>query len=395
MSQLWFFYDQTYQSIFIDDEDKITLGNELHHTVTVNTIKIEPYVTLVKQSNVNEVSVYQGDHLVGTLTNGNQLTLQCEGQHIHTQYESELFDEQMYYIGNQTEIKLSNHTKSFLLLVRYGNMWQVHPMEADVYINGEKVLDIRTLSVGDTLFYNNCFYVLEETDALIVRSKAPDALPLPLMKKPTSVMKRKYPNYRRTPRMIYDLPEDKVDFSFPSEERDNNQRGLWLIIAPPLMMLIVMGVVAMVRPRGIFILISITMFTTTLITSTFQYFREKKKERERNEKRVRLYTRYLEEKRDELQKLAKKQRDVLYFHFPSFRNMKYLTSQISDRIWERSLDSHDFLHFRIGRASVPASYRMTEQRGDTSNKEIDDLFEHSEQLVKYYEIGRASCRERG
>src|SRR5690625_1502506 len=158
-----------------------------------------------------------------------------------------------------------------------------------------------------------------------------------------------------------------------------------MIITPPLMMLIVMGVVAMVRPRGIFILISITMFTTTLITSTFQYFREKKKERERNEKRVRLYTRYLEEKRDELQKLAKKQRDVLYFHFPSFRKMKYLTSQISDRIWERSLDSHDFLHFRIGRASVPASYRMTEQRGDTSNKEIDDLFEHSEQLVKYYE----------
>src|SRR5690625_2684710 len=291
----------------------------------------------------------------------------------------------MYYIGNQTEVKLSNHTKSFLLLVRYGNKWQVHPMEADVYINGEKVLGLRTLSVGDTLFYNNCFYVLEETDVLIVRSKAPDALSLPLMKKSTSVMKRKYPNYRRTPRMIYDLPEDKVDFSFPSEERDNNQRGLWLIIAPPLMMLIVMGVVAMVRPRGIFILISITMFTTTLITSTFQYFREKKKERERNEKRVRLYTRYLEEKRDELQKLAKKQRDVLYFHFPSFRKMKYLTSQISDRIWERSLDSHDFLHFRIGRASVPASYRMTEQRGDTSNKEIDDLFENARRLVKYYE----------
>src|SRR5690625_614260 len=113
-------------------------------------------------------------------------------------------------------------------------------------------------------------------------------------------MKRKYPNYRLTPYMIYDLPEDKVDFSFPSEERDNDQKGLWMIITPPLMMLIVMGVVAMVRPRGIFILISITMFTTTLVTSTFQYFREKKKQREKKEKRIRLYTRS-EEHTSELQ----------------------------------------------------------------------------------------------
>src|SRR5699024_6718478 len=153
---------------------------------------------------------------------------------------------------------------------------------------------------------------------------------------------------------------------------------------PPLMMLIVMGVVAMVRPRGIFILISITMFTTTLITSTFQYFRERKKQRERNEKRVRLYSRYLEEKREELHELAERQRDVLYFHFPSFQHIKYLTNHISERIWERSLMSHDFLRFRIGRAAVEASYDMSKQRADTSNKEIDDLFEQSEQLLKYY-----------
>src|SRR5699024_3134316 len=129
-------------------------------------------------------------------------------------------------------------------------------------------------------------------------------------------------------------------------------------------------VVAMVRPRGIFILISITMFTTTLVTSTFQYFREKKKQREKKEKRIRLYTRYLEQKRGELHKLSEKQREVLYFHLPSFEKIKYLTGEISDRIWERTLASHDFLHFRVGRASIPASYEMSAQRSDTSIKKL-------------------------
>src|SRR5699024_7815448 len=80
-----------------------------------------------------------------------------------------------------------------------------------------------------------------------------------------------------------------------------------------------------------------------------------------------------------------KQREVLYFHFPSFEKIKSLTGEISERIWERTLLSHDFLHFRVGRASIPASYEMSAQRSDTSNQEIADLFEKSEELVNHHE----------
>lgn len=384
MSQLWFFYENVHQAIAINQDDEVTLGNELHHSVTVQSIEIEPSVTFVKEADSNEVNVYQSGDVVGTLTDGNQLSLQYEGEHIHIQYESHPYHEQMYYIGHHDDMLIPNNEKPAFSLVRYKGDWVITPRTADVYLNGQKIEERAVFSLGDTLFTAKTFFVLEADDALLVRANEEIALHVPKMKKPTTVMQQKYPNYRRTPRMIYDLPDDKVDFAFPSEERDDNQRGLWLIIAPPLMMLIVMGVVAMVRPRGIFILISITMFTTTLITSTFQYFRERKKQRERNEKRVRLYSRYLEEKREELHELAERQRDVLYFHFPSFQHIKYLTNHISERIWERSLMSHDFLHFRIGRAAVEASYDMSKQRADTSNKEIDDLFEQSEQLLKYY-----------
>ena len=385
MSQIWFFYDKTHQSIMVEEEKVITLGNELHHTVTVQTFKVEPHVTLVKSDESNEVNVYQADELVGTLTDGNQLALKCRDQSIYIQYESQTYEENMYYIGNQIEILFLNDQKKVFSMIHHQGQWLIQPLTADVYINGIKIMERSKLAIGDTLFCSSFFLILENHDALKVKSKQNLTFDLPSLKKPTTVMKRKYPNYRRTPRMIYDLPEDKVDFSFPSEERDNDQKGLWMIITPPLMMLIVMGVVAMVRPRGIFILISITMFTTTLVTSTFQYFREKKKQREKKEKRIRLYTRYLEQKRGELHKLSEKQREVLYFHLPSFEKIKYLTGEISDRIWERTLASHDFLHFRVGRASIPASYEMSAQRSDTSNQEIDDLFEKSEELVNHYE----------
>lgn len=385
MSQLWFFYKQYHQSIDIEDRDEVTAGNERYHTVTIQAFPIEPKLTFVKSADGIRVKVYQEDKLIGTLTNDNQLTVRCGNEDIHITYVSRVYQETRYYIGKQTIIDFPDKDQKHFSMICHQGKWVIQPETTSVYLNGRQLTDRFVMKVGDTLFCSDYFLYLENEDVFAVKSKDDFKISLPPMKKPTTVMKRKYPHFRRTPRMIYDLPDDKVDFSFPSEERDHNQRGLWLIIAPPLMMLIVMGVVAMVRPRGIFILISITMFTTTLVTSTFQYFREKKRQREQNEKRIRLYTKYLEDKREELQKVAAKQREVLYFHFPSFERIKYLTGEISDRIWERTLMSHDFLHFRVGRASIPASYKMSTQRGDTANQEIDDLYEKSLELVNYYD----------
>lgn len=81
--------------------------------------------------------------------------------------------------------------------------------------------------------------------------------------------------------MVYELPSEKVTLSFPSQENDPSGRGLWIIILPPLVMLIVMGIVAVIQPRGIFILITMVMFVMTLITSSVQYFKDRSNEKEK------------------------------------------------------------------------------------------------------------------
>ena len=174
---------------------------------------------------------------------------------------------------------------------------------------------------------------------------------------PSTETKQKYPLYRRTPRLIYDLPDDRVSFSFPSQESENNSRGLWLVVLPPLVMLLVMGIVALIQPRGIFIVVSMAMFIMTLITSSVQYFKEKSQRKRREEKRTSLSL-YLENKRKELQELYDRQQYILTYHYPSFEEMKYLTSEISGRIWEKTLVSDDFLQLRLGTGAVPSSYEL-------------------------------------
>ncbi|MFC4024361.1 type VII secretion protein EssC [Oceanobacillus longus] len=381
MGQLWLFYNQTYQHVSITDMDEVTVGNLLQNTITIQDFPITKEVTITYSNNGQKLNVYCETELIGEVENGKPLTVTLDNDELQILFDAQDYQTKMYYIGDQAEITFP--TDSFSL-VHHMRKWFIQPREEKVYVNGEKVTAVTELRQGDIVFYSSIFISLIEEDAISVTSREDLALNLYETKQPTSIMKQKYPKYRRTPRMIYELPEDKVDFSFPSEESEDNNRGLWLIIMPPLMMLIVMGVVALVRPRGIFILISVVMFGTTIITSTVQYFREKKKQRERKAKRKRLYTRYLEKKRQDLQSVAEKQREVLYYHFPSFERVKYLTNEISERIWERTMVSNDFLHFRVGRATVPSSYQVSAQRTDMSNQEIDDLLEKSQELVAYY-----------
>lgn len=149
-------------------------------------------------------------------------------------------------------------------------------------------------------------------------------------------------------------------------------------------MLLVMGIVALLIPRGIFIIISVTMFTVTLITSTVNYFRERKIRKQKEEKRQRVYTRYLKEKRVELQESADKQRHVLDYHFPSFEENKYMAANLDRRIWEKTVGDDDYLYVRVGKSSIPSSFQIADPGGDLANRDRDELLEEGENLKEHY-----------
>ncbi|MBA4536974.1 type VII secretion protein EssC [Bacillus aquiflavi] len=401
MNNLWVFHDRNYQKLPISEAPfrPLTIGPNIEEKITVRKF---PFTNgpLTIDKDGHEFIVIQNEKQIGKVTTETPFELNDNEKTLVIYLTSASEDIKTYYLGYDQEITFSDDDKdamfykghkSFLqngessfTLTNTNGCWTASLGKGVLYLNGQRISSSVKLEVGDLLFWPFMTIRLLEDDLIQITSLEDYNTTLPLTEQPKSEMSKKYPIYRRTPRMVYDLPDEKVSLSFPSQEAEDPNRGLWLIILPPLMMLIVMGIVALVHPRGIFIIISIVMFITTLFTSTVQFFKDKANQKRRQEKRRRVYTIYLENKRRELQELAEKQRHVLYFHFPSFERMKYLTEQISDRLWERTLDSSDFLQFRLGTGTVPSSYQISLNSGDMANREIDDLLEQSQLMERVY-----------
>ncbi|MER2152981.1 MAG: type VII secretion protein EssC [Solibacillus sp.] len=402
MSTLIFFYDNYYQSIDLDQlkKNSITVGNNSSDTVTIQSIPFTDGPLQITEDSFG-FTVKQNGSQLGKV-NPKQF-FEWKDSTGKKMLKIILFlsrpSSETYFVGNRTEISLSTidgqadviwqseaeiQQQSFSLL-KVGQQWIAElPENTMLYINGQKKQSTKEIQIGDLIFTPFIFFRLVEEDVLEVTSFEKFETRFSVISEPESEMKKKYPIYRRTPRMVYELPKEKVSLSFPSQENDPSNRGLWLIILPPLVMLIVMGIIAVIQPRGIFILITMVMFVMTLITSTVQYFKDRGNEKRKKERRIRIYSAYLENKRQELQQLSEKQRFTMEFHFPKFERLKYLTYQISDRIWERSLESNDFLQLRLGTGHVPSSFTISLNSNDMANREMDNLIEQSQKLEKVY-----------
>src|SRR5690625_4271144 len=188
MSQLWFFYKQFHQTIILDDKEEITVGNEKYHTITIQAFSIEQHLTLKKSADGIRVKVYQDGKLIGTLTNDNQITVQCENEDLHIQYVSRSYQKKMYYIDQQTVIYFPDEKKKYFSMIQSKGKWLLQPESETVYINGKQVIERTTFNIGDTVFCSDLFLVLESHDTLIVKSRDDFKLNVPLMKKPTTVM---------------------------------------------------------------------------------------------------------------------------------------------------------------------------------------------------------------
>lgn len=379
--------------------ENFTIGSEIDRTVTIKPFPLTNGFLTVTEDAVG-YKVRQDGRILGHLEANRPFEIADDNRSLTILHFRSDGERANYFAGEREEIVVSDFLETadifkteahfnrknqlHFSFFKYEGEWMIAPKDSAVYVNGKKIGGKRKIEIGDWIFTPCLLLRFTEEDVLQVIGYEQYETDLPKIKVPHSEMKKKYPIYRRTPRMLYEMPKEKVSLSFPAQESELSNRGLWLIILPPLVMLIVMGVVAIIQPRGIFIIVSMVMFIMTMITSSVQYFKDRKRHKEREEKRVRVYRKYLEDKREELQSLADQQKFAVDFHFPSFERMKYLTAEISDRIWERAVTSRDFLQFRLGTGSVPASYTVTLNSNDMANRELDDLIEKSQHLEKVY-----------
>lgn len=177
-----------------------------------------------------------------------------------------------------------------------------------------------------------------------------------------------YPDYHRSPRIIYRGSEDKILINPPGQEPAKPSDELLKLIVPPLTMVGVTVLITLVQPRGIYILATVGMSITTMIFSIRGFIKNRKKYKADKKERIDLYRLYLKDKVKELTRLEREQKEGMHYHFPTILELTDLVESYNHRIYEKTPLHFDFLYYRLGLGKIPTSYDLKYGQQERSGK---------------------------
>src|SRR5690625_1049194 len=264
-------------------------------------------------------------------------------------------------------------------LHRYFTLY-VH--RGEVYHNFKRVLESVPVQVGDQIFFDGIVVAIGEKDLEIV---APKNFRAKLVEIPKSKQyDDDYPNYHRSPRIIYREPEEKKIIAKPTAQPSKPSEQLMRTIIPPIVMIAALGLVSIFQPRRIFIIVMLTMTVTTVIISITSYVKNVKEYRINMKNRNKSYNEYLQNKTKELHEALEEQRHALQYHYPNVEEIAQLAKQVDARIYEKTMFHHDFLTYRVGLGTIDTSFEV-EFNEEEFTEEKDELVQLARDLHTRYQ----------
>ncbi|WP_332238748.1 type VII secretion protein EssC [Sporolactobacillus sp. KGMB 08714] len=397
MERLWLFTKEHYQLINLQlfHKKDVVIGDELKDTITI-PVRFSQKMTVKWDGGEKMWMLINQDSRSYLTADRREIARNEADERLELVYQNADPESAGYYIGHRLQVSAAGEGADFsfpqyegeagFLLIRERDRWRARPDSEirPVFVNGERVHGSALLQTGDVVSWGLNEWTLKSPDLIVLTAGEACQTELVPARSPQTLLAEKYPNYQRMPRLIYERPKVKVKFSWPADLEKNGRHNLWITILPPLVMLIVMSIVLIVQPTGIYMLLSIVMFLSTIFTSGYQYMRESKHAKEHQKERKANYTGYLREKREELNRLYEKQRSVLRYQFPDSAKLKELAFRLSPRIWERSRTDDDFLEMRLGSTTLPADYEIQGSDQELSNRSFDELYLEAKTIVDHY-----------
>lgn len=181
-----------------------------------------------------------------------------------------------------------------------------------------------------------------------------------------------FPHFTRSPRLIMHAPDKKVEINNPPAAAAMPKGSLVQTIVPPVLMLCLTVVMAVIMHRGIFVLMSIASTLMTLVFSVSGFINNKKECREKNRLREELYSQYLLKKRKELNRLHQEEENAWRYNFPDITEIERMIRCGSSRIYERSAEDDDFLEISLGKRREKAAFSVS-YHDDELKMERDEL----------------------
>lgn len=271
---------------------------------------------------------------------------------------------------DNAQIKIDDKTVKIMF---YGTQFEI--ISGSVYLNGVMVHDgIYSVDCFDCLLIGRTKVILTKDEVLLSGTDYSCSLP---PKWDYSEIDEDFPEYKRSPRIIKNIPKKAVDIQ-PPEALNKRKNKLIKVIVPPLVTMCITIAVSVLIGRGIMMLMGISATAMTLIFSTVTFFSDRKEDRIKAEKRERAYSKYLLFKRKELDKLLLEQIEANTYHYPDISMIAEMIENHSSRIYERSATDNDFLTLSVGLASQPISFSIKNKKetiGEVEDALLQEMYD--------------------
>lgn len=246
--------------------------------------------------------------------------------------------------GSENDVVLRNLPVDFVLLRDTKEaLFEAHIFGGEIYYNFERAeKGTIALGAGDQLYIGGIQIAVGQDELTLTGPKNSFETRLASLYAADSVFGADYPDYHRSPRIIYRAPEDKITLSKPSAKPAKPTEGILKLILPPLVMIAITVLISIFQPRGIYILMTLAMTGMTVIMSLTTYIKNSKKYKVDMKDREENYDLYLKRKTKELFDASEKQRKALDYHYPSITEIRDMALRIDSRIYEKNADASRF-----------------------------------------------------
>lgn len=253
-----------------------------------------------------------------------------------------------------------------------------------VYIDGEKVYNREELKDNDFiiicgykfLYKENKLFFSNYNDKIIVKLSN-----IKLDKNEDALLT--YPEFSRTPRFIYKLPDTEVEIVAPPKT-DKKQSVVDALVG--IIPMIGMAGLAVTMGMGSNKFYRIGMVAITICSSVLVLIINNKRVKNKTKKRNKMYLEYIDKKDKEILSLYEEQKKTMELLYPTVDEAIDTIYEFKRRLWEKSSVDSDYLQVFIGKGIVDISFKIKIPKEEFGEREDDLLLLPNELHDKYNKI---------
>ena len=269
--------------------------------------------------------------------------------------------------GNNIILRSDYVRDDALLFTKKGSSLRLNIKRAQygVYHNGSRVesgSEIKNsdfFSLADFFFYykDNVLYT-ENRDGLVVNGL--NYTDMPDM--------NTYPKFNRSTRIKTVINEEDIEILDPPTKPQKPKNNLLMRLLPSMGMLITAGIMASMGGR----MIRMSAISGSMaILTTILGMREGNKEyKENSEKRVTTYNRYIDNKKEEIEKYRSEEKENLNDVYVSVEKSRERLELFTSELFDRKPEDEDFLEVYLGTGAVEARRKINYKKQE--KLEIED-----------------------